>query len=257
MVNENRDRANIVNAAKVRIAHEIARPSVGRMVARLTADSIRIRGARISTVSPLISDSTRAQIAFRLYESAELRFVQKYLRPDLDVVELGSSIGVVGSVALRRLDVARRYIAVEADRELAEIARHNFQINSLGRTWTLDVAAIAYGEQAGLPFAKGAETIEGKLSRAGDTNDENLERLTLSDVLYRHHVDRFALIADIEGAEAGMIIEDKSALSRCDQLIIELHDNDLMSVADLRSALVEQHAFSVIAERGAVLVFER
>ncbi len=247
-----------MSSIKLRVVRAITRPVVGRLVARLTGNSIRVKGARINTASPLISDSTRAKLAFGFYESAELRFVHAHLRSDLDVVELGSSIGVVGSVVLRRLDPGRRLIAVEADDDLAAIARRNFEANSGAATWALEVAAISYGAQAGLTFVRGAQTTGGRLTRSSTEDaDDDTERLTLSELLTRHHVDRYALIADIEGAEAGIILEDELALGRCDQLIIELHDTDDMHVADLRTALVDRHAFSVIAARGPVLVCER
>lgn len=243
--------------AKLAVARAVTHPRIGRLVARLTADSIPIRGARIKTASPHIQDSTRAKLALGLYERAELGFVRTHLRPDLDVIELGASIGVVGSVVLGRLKPDRRLIAVEADRELAAIARDNLRANARGVSWALDVAAISYGAQEGLAFVKGSTSTGGRLAQASSVEEDPVERLTLSELRTKHQVDRYALIADIEGAEAGIIADDGSALAHCDQVIIELHDTEDMRVADMRAALVEQHAFSVTAERGPVLVLGR
>lgn len=246
-----------MSTAKVAIARAVTRPSVGRLIAHLTDDSLRIRGARINTASPLIEDRTRAMLALRLYERAELGFVSKYLRSDLDVVELGASIGVVGSVVLGMLAPGRRLIAVEADPGLAAIARENFRGNAGSAEWTVMVAVIAYGTHDGLSFVRGASSTGGRLARTGRSDGEGIGRQTLSDVLATHRINRYALIADIEGAEAGILQVDHAALARCDQMIIELHDTDEAQAADMRAALIERHAFSVIAERGPVLVLER
>lgn len=243
---------------KVRMLRAIARPGLGRAVARLTGDSIPIGGARINTASPLVQDVTRARLALRQYERAELRFVRRYLRHGLDVIELGSSIGVVGSIVLGRLEPGRRLIAVEADPDLGAIARNNFAANAKGSHWTLAPAAISYGSQEGIAFVKGDLSTGGHMARApGTGGGESIERLTLSDLCARHQVGDFALIADIEGAEAGIIREDAAALSRCRQMIIELHSADGMSITDMRASLVDDHGFTVVAARGPVLVLER
>ena len=247
----------LLTSLKVRIARAITRPEVGRLVARLTKNTIHVKGATINTASSFISDTTRARLAFRLYESAELRFVDTYLRKDLDVVELGSSIGVVGSVVLGRLDAGCRLIAVEADPDLAEVARGNLRANAGRSSWTVETAAISYDVQGGVRFVRGATSTGGRLSKEVEGCGDEVDLLTLSDLLARHDIGRFALIADIEGAEAGIIGQDESALARCDLMIIELHESADASVAELREALIGRHGFRLTAERGPVLVCAR
>jgi FkbM family methyltransferase len=215
-------------------------------------------GARIDLTSALLSDVVRARLITGLYERAERRFVRDHLRGDLDVVELGTSIGVVASQAARRLQPGRRLVAVEADGRLADLARRNLAMNSAGVEWTVEEAILAYPTDKRLSFVRGTETTGGALRPTSTTAaDEAIPRRRLHDVLERHSIDRYVLIADIEGAEEGIIIHDAEALSRCDQLIIELHTGPTMTVAAMRSALVEDHGFTIRAARGPVVVAER
>lgn len=86
-------------------------------------------------------------------------------------------------------------------------------------------------------------------------------RLTLSGVLEESGIDgNFVLLCDIEGSEAGLILEDERALARCSQALFELHPamhrGRALSVEDLTSLLVRL-GFVVIAQRGPVLLASR
>lgn len=66
-----------------------------------------------------------ASIFWGLYESAEIRFVRRYLDPDLDCLELGSGIGLVSRVIAVSLRPGRRLVCVEPREDLLACAREN------------------------------------------------------------------------------------------------------------------------------------
>ena len=103
---------------KMVLAEVLCHPAIGRLLAAFFHDRIRSAGFQFDTSSPRIAASSKAALFWRLYESAEIRYVNRWLSPDLDVVELGSSIGVVSSHIRRRLKPDRRLICVECDGEL-------------------------------------------------------------------------------------------------------------------------------------------
>jgi hypothetical protein len=69
----------------------------------------------------------------------------------------------------------------------------------------------------------------------------------------------FALVSDIEGAEAGMFIEEDTSLDECKQIIIEVHDTIYNDKKLGRKEVVEKiksNGFEVTDEYGPVFCFE-
>jgi hypothetical protein len=83
----------------------------------------------------------------------------------------------------------------------------------------------------------------------------------LSDLLYRHNIADYALVCDIEGAEAGFINLDEEALRGCKTMVVELHDTefsgDRVSVGELCDRLVARHGFALVDRRSNVFCFSR
>jgi FkbM family methyltransferase len=248
-----------VLALKIGLARALCAPPLGRLVARLFRDRVPFHGTVIDTSADEISAVTKAQLFWGLYEKAEVGYVRRYLRPDLDVVELGSSIGVMAAQVLRRQRPERRLVCVEAAANL----RSAIERNSAGSARvTIVSAAVAYPDRPGsvVAFQRGASNIEGRIAH-GTAAGVEVPTITLSRLLDEHHLDRYALICDIEGAEVGIIERDRSALARCQQLIIELHPTEwqgrAISVDDMVVALVDDHGFRLVDRHGPVCVFER
>ena len=98
-------------------------------VRRLMGGRVGNRGSRIDTNNPAVTPWVRTLVYWDMYETAELRFVQRYLPSDLDVVELGGSIGVVASQIARRLEPGRQLISVEANPQIVNLLRENIGKN--------------------------------------------------------------------------------------------------------------------------------
>jgi FkbM family methyltransferase len=158
-----------------------------------------------------------AAIALRLYERAEVAMVRNFLPTDIDVVELGSSIGVVSCQIARRLRNGARLIAVEANPRLAEHTRFCLEENGLHGVEVIN-AAIDYGQRPEVPFSSPSHLM-GKTGHGEMT----VPAITLGDIVRRFRLEKFSLVADIEGAEIPLLLNDSSTLSACQMIQIEMH----------------------------------
>jgi FkbM family methyltransferase len=240
------------------------RASIGRMAARVFNDHIPNSGCLIETASPLVVPRIKAKLLLRGYEPVEIGFVKKYLRADRDVIDLGSSLGVVAAHIGQRLQAGRRVICVEANAQLADVIR----VNVCGNAPHVDVeivsGAVAYPPdgRATVELALGFDNLVAHIVE----DDAALASLpvpvlALSDILRRYDVGDYALVCDIEGSEAGLLEMDDASLMRCRQLIIELHHvrrcGREMQPEDMAAELRQRHGFRQIARRGVVYVFEK
>jgi FkbM family methyltransferase len=222
--------------------------------------SLRFRGWRVETDAPTVTPRIVAQIFWGVYESAELRFVERHLRRDLDVVELGSSIGAVSSAIAQRQDPERRLLCVEANPDLVPVLRRNVARNAPGHRVEVVHAAVAYGRES-VPFASGPTSVSGRVASGDAADTREVPARSLSRLLAEHAIGDFALVSDVEGAEAAVIEHDARALAACRQIVIELHetrhDGRRLTPDDLCRALVEVHGFRLRHRRGPVCVLDR
>jgi FkbM family methyltransferase len=199
---------------------------------------------------------------FRMYESAEQRFVARHLRSDLDVVELGSSLGVVTSQIARRLRPGSRLLAVEANEALLPTIRSNVARNAPRASVEVVHGAIDYSGAAEVELLPGAYSFSGRVGgEASGARAQLVPTTTLTKLLRDRDFGDYVLVSDIEGAEAGIIAGEQDALARCRQLLCELHDTRLAgrsySAAELSELLCLRHGFRLRDRYGNVCVFER
>ncbi|MDX6611681.1 MAG: hypothetical protein QOD75_867 [Blastocatellia bacterium] len=249
--------------AKKCIAAVICHPLVGKLLAFFYADKIPAAGILVDTNNPLVSAKTKAMLFWGLYESAEIRFIQRHLRRDLDVVELGGSIGVVTCQIRKLIASDRKVICVEANPKLIGSIQNNLHLNKLTAGVAILNRAIGYdsAHTQAVPMNFSGDNLGGHISSSSDTDHKvNVERGTLSQILEDNSLDSYVLVSDIEGAEAGIALNDSSALKNCRQIIIELHDAVLdgvaISVDRLFRMFSEVHGFQLRDSYGPVYVFE-
>lgn len=253
--------ARLGHAVKVGIAAVLQVRGMGIIVGRLTKDMIPCRGIRISTASPIISPRTKAAMFWGLYENRELRCLKRHLRPDLDVVDLGASIGVSGAHAARRLRPGIRYVAVEANPALHDLLARNLvsHSNSVILARALDASPGA-GDTVTLALGPTTDASRIEQNPAGYDGAVAVRRQTLSDLLRQEGLSRFQLLCDIEGSEASLFLNDPDAFRHCELMIIELHrtyaNGRWFSVADLRD-LVLSLGFRIVGQEDPVYVFSR
>ena len=145
-------------ALKKVAASVLCSPLTGRLLGLVFGGRIPHRGARIE-VPPHGDPRVIAALFWGTYESAEIRFVRAHLQGDLDVVELGSSLGGVSSEIARRLQPGRQLVCVEANPDLLGILGRNLQRNAPHVQVQLVHGAINYCGRPEVEFAIGESNL--------------------------------------------------------------------------------------------------
>jgi hypothetical protein len=110
------DRVRLAGTKRT-LARFLAGRLAGRVVGGLLPHRIPSRGMRLF-YPPWLLPQMKAMLFWGIYESAEIRFVQRYLRADFDAIELGSGIGCVSSAIGRKLAKGKKLVCVECDPKL-------------------------------------------------------------------------------------------------------------------------------------------
>lgn len=249
---------------KTALGAAVCQPLVGRVIGAAFAQRIPCQGIPIDTRGPHVADRTRAQLFWGMYESAELRSLRRHLEPDCDVVELGSSLGVVSCHASARLSPSQRMVCVEANPRLVPLLSANLTANAPGRSIVVVQRAVDYESSAGeIELELGAESTGGRVANGrgapGERETVKVGTTTLSEILAANHLEAYTLIADIEGAEAGIFIDDAAALRSCRRIIAELHATVYRGVSytpEALAALLEARGFRVLGRDGGVWSLE-
>ncbi len=254
----------VVSRTKIKIYKTLCRPAVGRFVARAFRNRIHNGGCVIDIGSPLVAPEVKASLFWGFYEKAEIKFINRYLRRDLDAVELGGSLGVVTCQLRKRIDDCRRIVCIEANPELAALIRRNLNLNQLNENVSVIAKAIDYEApgQGEVFFVSGEDSLGGRVTRRQTAeNGFVVEETTLSQILHEHNIADYVLISDVEGAEVGIAMCEGEALKRCKQAIIEFHaatfEGNAVSVEQMCRVFIDVHGFKLRDQHREVCVFER
>lgn len=247
---------------KIAVARTISAEWVGRLVRLIWGDAILFDGARVASCSPWVSPKVSAQLFWGIYESAERRFVKSFVSPGRPVVELGSSIGGVSSHIACSLESGQKLVCVEANPHLLPVLTKNLKTNASHLQATVVHAAISVVPGT-VDFAVSASSLSSHIGERSDATETiSAPATTLSKLLSEQKLESepFQLVMDIEGAEAGIVIDDASSLQHCSRIIAELHETEhrgrAIGVEELISAFVGL-GYALEARYGPVVVLER
>jgi len=235
-------------AVAARVRSLLASERVSRSVATLYGGNVPSRVGRIDIRSPAVGKATAAELIFRLYERHELALIRRTLRPGLDVVELGAGIGVTGALLVKRLAAGRQLVLVEANQDLIPTLKENLRRQNSGAKVSVVHAAVAY-EGSSIAFHQAADHIRSRVGSI-DVATDVVPAISLDAIVREHQLDRFVLVADIEGAEKRLLANEAEVLGACEQIIAELHGTDaeiatmVCQLADLGLRVVERRKAS-------------
>lgn len=232
----------------------------GTWIARFYSDRIPVDGLRIRTNNPHIRNVVKASLYWGIYESGERRFLKRYLTGDHDVVELGGSIGVVSCSIARQLKPGRRLVVVEADPNLAGVVKENLEENGYTDAHVVNAAIdYAHPEQQKVCFSRGKMSNGGKLATTDSPSDGlAIDRMTLAELSDKFEFDKFDLVCDIEGAEAGLLEPTSKLVDRCIMIVIELHRttwNGREKTVNEMIDSIQNFGYQLIDSHGPVCVF--
>lgn len=238
---------------KLIIARILVNDLTGKLIAMLFSNTIPFHNLKIDISNKVIRKRIAASLYFKTYESAEVRFISKYLKNyEGTIVEFGSSIGVVSST-LAKANPKANLFSFEADKRFIPIIENNFKINNITNAKCFNEIIGADG----FKFMLGQDNTMGKISKS---DSENNKMSSLSQLIKKYEFSEFVLVSDIEGAEYFVLNEEQAIFNSIPLLIIELHpieiEGKLISVEDLKNRIVtlgyeilEQYGSNVVAKR--------
>ena len=251
----------LILSLKLLAAKIVGSELVGRIVRTVYRNQIPWIGGRLFADPSLVAPRTCAVIRFGLYESAERRMIARSLRPGDRVIELGSSIGGISCVIHAAVRAGGRVGMVEARRELLDLALANVRNNFPAATPVSLAGAIDYSRpgDATISFADPGTNIDGRI--AVENSGRAIPRYTLAEALRLLPGQWNVLVADIEGAEIGLILKDFGSLAGFDCLIFELHAGCFggrdYTISDIEALIVATGVFQNAGRDGPVVRYDR
>jgi FkbM family methyltransferase len=201
-------------------------------------------------------------VFFGFYESSEIRFIEKYLRPDLSVIELGGSAGIVSSHIVNRLESGRRYVIVELNPTLIETNNTNVVRHNRNNVNVMHVnKAISYNFSKISFDISGNNTETSVYSNRREYGQYEVETVKFNEIVDLLDETGYTLVSDIEGAELELLMEEHEVLKNCKQLFIELHTSEYKgerySVEMIKQLLIDKHEFKLVDQHGPVCYLKR
>ena len=196
------------------------------------------------------------------YEANERHLIAVHLPPDLPVIELGGSYGIVSHAIRARLNPAATLVVVEANPALIPTCTANVALGgSPARTHVVQ-AALAYGD-AQVRFKLTANVHTSHLVFDGSTGPYILDvpSATLATLRRDHGIaGPFSLVCDIEGAELFLLRHDVAALADCALIIMETHPTAYPSMGGTMDEVTRRLTdlgFVTFARHGDVIATRR
>ena len=223
---------------------------VGRLV-EFMGNVVRIDGCSFTVDSPYIATVNKSRFLLG-YEAPERYALEHFVDPDLPVVELGASVGVVACLTNKRLRRPDRHVVVEAHPGILPVLERNRERN--GCAFTIVYGAIAYGIDQ-VTFYTPGYFLGAGLYVDGPCPSVSVPAVSLEQIIERFGFDRCMLISDIEGAESELIKHEVSILrDRVVTIILETHDWYLPHTAGC-TAVLERAGFCRLATFGRTDVY--
>lgn len=203
-----------------------------------------------------------ASVFWGFYESAEIRFAEKYIKGNMDVIEMGGSCGVVTSHLVSKLLPGKKLIAVEANADLAEVWKENTGRKNYNKAELVLLNNVIHYGSDSVSFHISNNTTESRKVKEvrGDIYIVKVPAITLKEICRRFKLIEYTLVCDIEGAEVEIIINEDAALSTCRALLIEMHStvyNGMSYTNEMLEELILSKGFALRDQHGPVYYFER
>ena len=217
----------------------------------LRTKKIQISGVLISTSPSDVARRIRKALFNGTYEDHERFFVEKYVKKNSRILEIGCGIGLVSLVA-RKICTDGYILSYEANPQMEKLIRKNYALNNLVPNLEMKAVSV-HGEKVEFyidPEVLSSSLFDRKLSHKKAV----VESDALDDILKRIEPD--TIIMDVEGAEVDLLASSK--LIGVAQMIIEIHPHIVGDdkISQLNQKL-ETLNFKEIERRGKVCVYAR
>ncbi len=238
-------------------------PLMGWLIGVIYKNKIKNGNCIIDTQCATVKNSTKARLFWGVYETAEIDFVKRYLNPEYDVIELGSSLGVLASHVSKIIYPTQKNICVEANPVLLTCLNKNLEFNSINKNFEIINAAIDYKNVEFVEFSISENSLDSHVGFNSKSKQViSVPAITLSQIIERHKINDYTLICDIEGAEMAIFENDGLALNNCKQLHIEMQenevvDNKIIKIEEVVELLLHQFNFKIRDSFLGAYVFDK
>lgn len=224
----------------------------------ITNNKMKSFGSIIDTGDKNFTNKISANIFWNIYEKAELRSVQKHLKPGYTVIELGSSLGVVSALIGRIKSSEDKLICIEANPDLISSIDRQLKLNYVENYQVINAAIGPKGSKE-IKFNQAASTLNGKITES--ENGFSVPVIDLPSIIQAEQIKNFSLVSDIEGAEVYLIFENYEIFKLCSLAIFELHNtryqDKYYSKEDLAEIFIQKTGMKLIDLYRHVYVFGR
>ncbi|WP_290811053.1 FkbM family methyltransferase [Halovivax sp.] len=206
------------------------------------ARPIRSRGIVVDASDELVRGEVH-KLAMNRYEHEIADFVERYVPPTLDVVELGGGIGFVACVVDRR--IAGDQLVVEPNPAILPTLKRTRELNDASfeiveRAYEPDGTDVelAIGEQ----FIKASTARHRRDGAARVRSAGTVVGVSLGELRDAYDLEEFVLIVDVEGAEVDLVDAELDLVREsCPYLVVEYHhfDDVERDVREARETLEE------------------
>ena len=194
-----------------------------------------------------------AEILAGRYEQQEATLVERYVPDGSDVLELGGGIGFITAITEKTTDDLGTHVVLEVNPDLLPMLRQVKTVNEL----QVIIDPVAYSSSADTVRLESGNTFTQSSIEESDTDGETIPAKSLEALIEEYDLNDFALIADIEGAEAELLDEEfETMASHCPIVILELHRSSLGE--DLTPYVERMRTeYTLLEDIGPVFAFRR
>jgi FkbM family methyltransferase len=211
---------------------------------------VSMYGCRFDVSSPAVSKALAGIMVQGNYEGFELEAIERFLNPELPIVECGGAMGITACVANRRLKRPADHRVVEPNPISWPLLEANRRLN--GAQFTIVQAAIGY-DAATVAIEPNHDILCATIGTGA------VEVPTTSLAEQAGDWSAITLMCDIEGIEVDMIEREADVIRRCvHTLILEVHPQLTgQPKVDAMLARVREVGLGQVWRRDNVLVCRR
>lgn len=220
----------------------------------MRGDLVALESCTFRVSHPAITTAMKSPFLLGGYEKAERDILKKYLNPNIGVIELGGSVGVVACLTNKMLSVPQKHVVVEANPDLIELLHDNRDRNRC--TFTILNRAVAYGGDE-ISFYQDASCFLASSVQVKTARPVTVPTTSLRQIIKEHDIDTCTLICDIEGGEMDLVRNESDVLEEhVEMLIVEMHGWLVgQNLARETNETLERIGFQCLCEKGATRVF--
>lgn len=210
--------SDLINKIKGGLRFRITLPVQGFLFDLLCRGRFRTDGCTFEVPKNLTDIRLRGSCFDNTYERPERSLVQKFIRPEDSVLELGACLGVVSCAANMRLRDQSRSLVVEANPKCIPVLQKNRDLNQC--LFRIENCAVSNEKETTL-FLSPAGVLSGTLKSASPLSVK-VPGQTLAELVHRHGPFS-VLIMDIEGSELEVLEGSAQLLPGFRFILVEFH----------------------------------